>query len=114
MKTTQGRHCSIIARTKDDVPATRTRCPSLRAVPVTLDVKIRSRLSKMPVGPASAGTGTASMGEGFMGEFKFQTLDCKSMRRHGAKNADYRGGVTCLYETQLLGACLHASESGGR
>ena len=37
-----------------------------------------------------------------------------SMRRHGAKNADYRGGVTCLYDTQLLGACLHASESGGR
>src|SRR5208337_1176872 len=29
-------------------------------------------------------------------------------------NADYRGGVTCLYDTQLLGACLHASESGGR
>ena len=28
--------------------------------------------------------------------------------------ADYRGGVTCLYDTQLLGACLHASESGGR
>src|SRR5271157_828432 len=36
------------------------------------------------------------------------------MRRHGAKNADYRGGVTCLYDTQLLGACLHAFESGGR
>jgi len=36
------------------------------------------------------------------------------MRRHGAKNADYRGGVTCLYDTRLLGACLHASESGGR
>src|SRR5271157_879503 len=32
----------------------------------------------------------------------------------GAKNADYRGGVTCLYDTQLLGACLHASEAGGR
>src|SRR5271157_3812643 len=32
----------------------------------------------------------------------------------GAKNADYRGGVTCLYDTQLFGACLHASESGGR
>ncbi len=30
------------------------------------------------------------------------------------KNADYRGGVTCLYDTQLLGACLHASECGGR
>ena len=28
--------------------------------------------------------------------------------------ADYRGGVTCLYDTQLLGACLHASECGGR
>ncbi len=38
----------------------------------------------------------------------------QTMRRHGAKNADYRGGVTCLYDTQLLGACLHASESGGR
>src|SRR5208337_2241487 len=37
-----------------------------------------------------------------------------TMRRHGAKNADYRGGVTCLYDTQLLGDCLHASESGGR
>src|SRR5271157_1739026 len=37
-----------------------------------------------------------------------------SMRRHGAKNADYRGGVTCLYDTQLLGACLHASECGSR
>src|SRR5208282_5952585 len=36
------------------------------------------------------------------------------MRRHGAKNADYRGGVTCLYNTQLLSACSHASESGGR
>src|SRR5271157_982958 len=36
------------------------------------------------------------------------------MRRHGAKNADYRGGVTCLYDTQLPGACSHASESGGR
>ena len=36
------------------------------------------------------------------------------MRRHGAKNADYRGGVTRLYDTQLLGTCLHASESGGR
>ena len=32
------------------------------------------------------------------------------MRRHGAKNADYRGGVTCLYDTQLLGtACIHSS-----
>ncbi len=28
--------------------------------------------------------------------------------------ADYRGGVTCLYDIQLLGTCLHASESGGR
>ena len=36
--------------------------------------------------------------------------DKKSMRRHGAKNADYRGGVTCLYDTQLLGdACMHPS-----
>ena len=38
----------------------------------------------------------------------------QTRRRHRAKNADYRGGVTCLYDTQLLGACLHASESGGR
>jgi hypothetical protein len=38
----------------------------------------------------------------------------ETMRRHGAKNADYRGGVTPLYDTQLLGACLHASECGGR
>src|SRR5271165_4262600 len=37
----------------------------------------------------------------------------QTMRRHGAKNADYRGGVTCLYDTQLPGACLHASECGG-
>ena len=37
-----------------------------------------------------------------------------AMRRHGAKNADYRGGVTCLDDTQLPSACLHASESGGR
>jgi len=29
-------------------------------------------------------------------------------------NADYRGGVTCLYDTQLLGTCLHPSECGGR
>ena len=36
------------------------------------------------------------------------------MRRHGAKNADDRGGVTCLHDTQLLGACLHAPEPGGR
>src|SRR5271165_7040614 len=36
------------------------------------------------------------------------------MRRHGAKNADYRGGVTCLYDTQLLRACLHATECGDR
>ena len=28
------------------------------------------------------------------------------MRLHGAKNADYRGGVTCLYDTQLF--CLLA------
>ena len=28
--------------------------------------------------------------------------------------ADYRGGVTCLYDTQFLGACLHAPECGGR
>src|SRR5271157_5713999 len=33
----------------------------------------------------------------------------KTMRRHGAKNADYRGGVTCLYDTQLLGTCMHPS-----
>src|SRR5208337_5526602 len=32
----------------------------------------------------------------------------------GGLSADYRGGVTCLYDTQLPGACLHASESGGR
>ena len=36
------------------------------------------------------------------------------MRRHGAKNADFRGGVTGLYGTQLLGACLHACGCGGR
>jgi hypothetical protein len=36
------------------------------------------------------------------------------MRRRGANNADDRGGVTCLHDTQLLGTCLHAYESGGR
>ena len=36
------------------------------------------------------------------------------VKREPSFNADYRGGVTCLYNTQLLGACLHASESGGR
>jgi hypothetical protein len=36
------------------------------------------------------------------------------MRRHGANNADYRGGVTCLYDTQLPGARLYAFECGGR
>jgi len=41
-------------------------------------------------------------------------IGAPSTRRHGAKNADYPGGVTCLYDTQLLVACLHASESGGR
>ena len=29
-------------------------------------------------------------------------------------NADDRGGVTCLHDTQLLGACLQASEASGR
>ncbi len=29
-------------------------------------------------------------------------------------NADDRKGVTCLHDTQPLGACLHASGSGGR
>ena len=42
-------------------------------------------------------------------------LCCTSPPKEGAvNNADYRGGVTCLQDTQLLGACLHASESGGR
>ncbi len=36
------------------------------------------------------------------------------VKREPSFNADYRGGVTCHYDTQLLGACLHASESGGR
>src|SRR5271157_5186143 len=36
------------------------------------------------------------------------------VKREPSFNADYRGGVTCLYDTQLLDACLHASESGGR
>ena len=27
--------------------------------------------------------------------------------------ADYRGGVTCLYDTQLLGACLHVGLETG-
>ena len=41
-------------------------------------------------------------------------LVCDLLCCRGNKNADYRGGVTCLYDTQLLGTCLHASESGGR
>ena len=42
-------------------------------------------------------------------------LCCTFPPKEGAvNNADYRGGVTCLYDTQLLGDCLHASESGGR
>src|SRR5271157_2964323 len=36
------------------------------------------------------------------------------VKREPSFNADYRGSVTCLYDTQLLGACLHASECGGR
>ena len=44
----------------------------------------------------------------------WRTVRKKTMRRHEAKNADYRGGVTCLCDTQLLAACLHASECGGR
>src|SRR5208337_518719 len=36
------------------------------------------------------------------------------VKREPSFNADYRGGVTCLYNTQLLGACLHASGCGGR
>ena len=46
---------------------------------------------------------------------KLIRLCCTFPPKEGAvNNADYRGGVTCLYDTQLLGACLHASESGGR
>src|SRR5271166_3901305 len=36
------------------------------------------------------------------------------VKREPSFNADYRGNVTCLYDTQLLDACLHASECGGR
>ncbi len=39
---------------------------------------------------------------------------CAERGGRGPINADDRGGVTCLYDTQLLGACLHASESCGR
>src|SRR5208282_1568560 len=42
-------------------------------------------------------------------------LCCTSPPKEGAvNNADYRGGVTCLYDTQLPGVCLHASGCGGR
>src|SRR5271157_5350749 len=42
-------------------------------------------------------------------------LCCTFPPKEGAvNNADFRGGVTCLYDTQLLSACLHASVSGGR
>ena len=38
-----------------------------------------------------------------------------SRRKRGRSTTPiFRGGVTCHYDTQLLGACLHASESGGR
>src|SRR5208337_3072989 len=43
-----------------------------------------------------------------------EAATCAKTNGIGAKNADYRGGVTCLYDTQLLGAWLHVSESGGR
>jgi len=36
------------------------------------------------------------------------------VNREPSLNADDRGGVTCLHDTQLLCACLHAPESGGR
>src|SRR5271157_5389700 len=36
------------------------------------------------------------------------------VKREPSFNADYRGGVTCLYNNQLLGTRLHASECGGR
>ena len=47
-KTTRGRHCAIIAEANVTSPATRMRWPSVRAVPVTFEVKIRSRLSRIP------------------------------------------------------------------
>src|SRR5262249_17511538 len=57
-KTTRGRHSSIMACASARLPATITRYPSSRAVPVTLDVNMRSRESRMPVGPACSGMGT--------------------------------------------------------
>ena len=36
------------------------------------------------------------------------------VNREPAFIADDRGGVTCLHDTQLLGACLNASGCGGR
>ena len=55
----------------------------------------------------------------WLGDYETDTLgveagDNGSIRLDLDNDADYRGGVTCLYDTQLLGACLHASESGGR
>lgn len=41
------------------IPGHEHSMPQRGAVPVTLDVKIRSRLSKIPVGSATPGTGTA-------------------------------------------------------
>ncbi len=57
---------------------------------------------------------SASSHEGMVNGRRQRVGRKSSMRRHGAKNADDRGGVTCLCHTQLLSACLHASESGGR
>src|SRR5208283_927261 len=31
------------------------------------------------------------------------------VKREPSFNADYRGGVTCLHDTQLLCACMHPS-----
>ena len=65
--------------------------------------------------------GTATRIPGWLPGWEYETDtlgveagDNGSIRLDLDNDADYRGGVTCLYDTQLLGACLHASESGGR
>src|SRR5271166_2905839 len=65
--------------------------------------------------------GTATRIPGWLPGWEYETDtlgveagDNGSIRLDLDNDADYRGGVTCLYDTQLLGECLHASESGGR
>ena len=72
---------------------------SLRSAPATRR-EIREGKRRTGITPYGHAAGTS----GATGVERFRPRE----------NADYRGGVTCLYDTQPLGACLHASECGGR